>query len=365
MTKINYPSINGLRAISVVLVIVSHLEIKYGIFNHFSNSIFTRLWINFLHDGNLGVNVFFVVSGFLITTILLEEERQNKKISLKHFFIKRSLRIFPAYYFLLLVYFFFDTYNLIGIAHNSWVTALSFTKYINWFSDLFTSHLWSLSVEEHFYILFPFIFLGGDTFRKRCMIILFISSPFVRMTYHLTQIIWLNDLTFFTRIDAISMGCICAFYKDWILTKLSRNWTFWIWFSILGLLGLRFSYLLAYELKYEVVFIPFGVTAGSFANIFISIILFYSVFGPQNSWHRFLNLKFVSYIGVLSYSIYLWQQIVIFGNFSWFSTIPEKILLIFVLALCSYYFIEKPFLKLKSKFENKRSIKHSTSNIQH
>ena len=98
------PSLNGLRAISIFLVLFDHLQIKYYIFSETLPKYFLPIRY-FLEDGHLGVNVFFVISGFLITTLLLKEEQKNKTVSLKKFYIRRTLRIFPAYYTLLLVYF--------------------------------------------------------------------------------------------------------------------------------------------------------------------------------------------------------------------------------------------------------------------
>ena len=172
------------------------------------------------------------------------------------------------------------------------------------------------------------------------------------MIYHFTSISWLNDLTLFTRIDAISIGCICAFYKDAIIQKLSHNWTIWFYGAIISLFSLHFLHLLAFEIQLDVFFIPFGSSYGSITNICIAIIMMYSVFGPKKYWFKFLNLQPITYIGTLSYSIYLWQEIIIFSDFTWFSSIPEKLLLILFMALFSYYLIEKPFLKIKTKFSN-------------
>jgi peptidoglycan/LPS O-acetylase OafA/YrhL len=102
--KVKYPSIGGLRAISVILVIIFHLNLQQHIFHNLEKYPLLAPILSFLQDGQLGVNVFFVISGFLITSLLMEEERLNKAISLKGFYIRRTLRIFPAYYFLLFVY---------------------------------------------------------------------------------------------------------------------------------------------------------------------------------------------------------------------------------------------------------------------
>src|SRR4051812_24348426 len=146
-----FPSLNGLRAISVLLVIAYHLKIYFL----YSQGIDLGENLSFFADGNLGVNVFFIISGFLITSLLLEEERMNSTISLKNFYIRRTIRIFPAYYFMLAVYFILQLCQVIHIGPSSWFTAVTYTKYFNADQDTVTAHAWSLSVEEHFYLLWP------------------------------------------------------------------------------------------------------------------------------------------------------------------------------------------------------------------
>ena len=155
LEKTKYPSINGLRAISILLVVIHHLCLNEHIFTEIQKNTFIRPLTNFLQDGNFGVNVFFVISGFLITTLLTNEENKNNKISLKNFYVRRVLRIFPAYYFLLLVYFVLQLLNYIQIDPAAWLTAITYTKYFNWSLDWYTAHAWSLSIEEHFYLFWP------------------------------------------------------------------------------------------------------------------------------------------------------------------------------------------------------------------
>ncbi|HVG40283.1 MAG TPA: acyltransferase, partial [Chitinophagaceae bacterium] len=108
------PSINGLRAISILLVIISHVAVYYQ-----------ADWF----IGQFGVNVFFILSGYLITRLLLVEEESKGTINLKKFYVRRTLRIFPAYYFMLLVYFILQVAGIIYLNSFAWLTALTYTKY--------------------------------------------------------------------------------------------------------------------------------------------------------------------------------------------------------------------------------------------
>ena len=119
MNPIKYPSLNGLRAISILLVIIDHLCKHYDIFKNFIYEIPTipRLVLLFIQDGALGVNIFFVISGFLITSLLLQEEESTQTISVKNFYLRRTLRIFPAYYTLLLFYFVLQLFGYIQLSN--------------------------------------------------------------------------------------------------------------------------------------------------------------------------------------------------------------------------------------------------------
>src|ERR1700710_2420018 len=151
--KNQIPSLGGLRALSILIVLAGHfVEAGYVTINRNS------LLYNFF-DSGFGVNIFFVISGFLITTLLIKEEIANKEISLKKFYIRRIIRIFPAYYFVVLSYFLLEfCFHLIHFSNISWLTTLTFTKYLSPDFDWLSAHFWSLSVEEHFYLIFPLCF---------------------------------------------------------------------------------------------------------------------------------------------------------------------------------------------------------------
>jgi peptidoglycan/LPS O-acetylase OafA/YrhL len=355
-----YPSLNGLRAISITLVILHHLGKNTSIFKGISTHRWLMPLIRFIQDGQLGVNIFFVISGFLITSLLLKEEERTQAVSIRQFFLKRVLRIFPAYYFMLFVYVVLNAMGLIHISGASFLTAFTFTKHFNWSLDWFTAHGWSLSIEETFYLCWPAIFISGNRFRKAAVWALIALVPLCRIFVHFYPLSWMSELSIFWRIDAIATGCLLALYKDRILNILSPHWKGLFWFSILALFGLRYFQSLASLVHAGFIFIPLGLTNGSIANALIGIILMYSVFGPQKYWFTFLNLRWVNFIGTISFSIYLWQQLFISGIDWWIAQFPQNLVAIAVMALFSYYIIEAPFLRLKTKLAtvHRSNVRH-------
>ncbi|MHB8208821.1 acyltransferase family protein, partial [Mucilaginibacter sp.] len=140
------PSLDGFRAFSIILVIISHLS-----FN-FQNSVLFKLEL-----GGFGVSIFFVISGFLITLLLLKEKSKYGKISLSNFYVRRFLRILPVAYLFILVLILLNNFLSLHISYEYFIPPIFFVK--NFFPITFWSvdHYWSLSVEEQFYLIFPFI----------------------------------------------------------------------------------------------------------------------------------------------------------------------------------------------------------------
>jgi peptidoglycan/LPS O-acetylase OafA/YrhL len=346
------PSLNGLRAISILIVIVYHLfHFNLGLDE---DAIYRIPVLN----GRFGVNVFFVISGFIITTLLLQEEKRSGAISVKNFYVRRSLRIFPAYYFLLGVYALLQLLGYISIPSPAWMTALTYTKYFNYSLEYYTTHFWSLAIEENFYLFWPLIFAAGDSVRKKVAIVLLIIPPFIRLYINYFPLDWLQEQSIFVRIDSIATGCIVALYKDKIVAKLQTRWNDVFFYSLLILFVVPWLDRIVGDTFLELIFIFFGVLTGSIANISIAAGLLYSVYGPRGSWYKLLNSKVLDYIGVLSYSLYLWQQFFMGKRDNWwFTNFPQNIVCIFLAGLFSHYIIERPFLRLKSRFSLKKSPK--------
>ena len=175
--KLNYrPEIDGLRAIAVLSVIIYHLEIFFG-----EEKILT--------GGFLGVDIFFVISGYLITLLIAKEFLKEQKISLLNFYFRRAKRILPALLFMIIITIFFAwTYltpnNFLQYSNSIFSSILFYSNYFFYFSDLVYNsqnsllkpllHTWSLAVEEQFYILFPLFFIFIYKFIKEKLIISFL-----------------------------------------------------------------------------------------------------------------------------------------------------------------------------------------------
>ncbi len=346
------PSLNGLRAISVIIIIIHHFFINTPALRKINQNEQIRPFINFIQDGHLAVSIFFIISGFLITSLLMKEENQTQTISLKKFYIRRTLRIFPAYYFLLLVYFGMQTVGMIHISGESWLTALTYTKYFNYQNDWFTWHAWTLSIEEQFYLCWPFIFLLGNVPRKTFAFFLVLIVPLIRLYTYYNPVSWISEYTIFLRIDTIGLGCLAALYKDQIITSINEKyWKPIFWICIAIILLIPFAYVITDPFGLSTIWIVIGTAHGTIANISIVMIILYSIYFSKGLWFKFLNTKAMDFIGLLSYSLYLWQQLFTYHSHSFISIFPINLILIFCAALFSYYVIEKPFLKLKSKFE--------------
>src|SRR5262245_45291874 len=146
-----FPSLDGLRAISIILVVVSHLL------------IYSKLFTTSPVPGGLGVTIFFFISGFLITNLLLAEYQKSDGINLRLFYIRRVLRLYPPLLLMMICItaFLWFTQNIISFQEIN-ASLFYYENYFLAYHPVYADKygiLWSLAVEEHFYLLFPFILL--------------------------------------------------------------------------------------------------------------------------------------------------------------------------------------------------------------
>jgi len=160
-----------------------------------------------------------------------------------------------------------------------------------------------------------------------------------------------HNTNILARIDAIAIGCLFAIHKDRILTLMKSSWSLILFVSIIVMFVLNFyeNNLPGQGIARKTLYVLGGLD-GTISNFAIACIMFYSVFGPENWWHALLNTKVLNYIGILSYSLYLWQELFINRTDLLINIFPLNLVLIFAAGLFSYYVIEKPFLRLKSKY---------------
>ena len=295
-----------------------------------------------------GVRTFFVISGFLITKLLLGELDSTGKISLRAFYRRRVLRIFPAFYSYWLVMAGLIAAGLVVFKAKYLAYAAAYV--INYVPsrpwDL--GHLWSLAVEEQFYALWPLtlVLLG----RRRALWVatlgLLFAPPIRVAQFYLLPWARAGITEGIHGIgDCLATGCLLAGIRDWlwgfdIYRRFLSSWTFWLVVPVFVLTLIVYPHP---RLQWVL-----GIPA---FNVAVALCI--------DRWTRlpkadvvgaFLNLPPVAFIGVLSYSLYLWQQPFMNREAShiW-NTFPWNVSCAFVLAGASYYIVEKPFLALRYK----------------
>jgi peptidoglycan/LPS O-acetylase OafA/YrhL len=351
------PSLNGLRAIVIIIVILCHANFRILHLN-------IPYPLNILVDGYLGVNVFFVISGFLITKLLIEEENNNDgRINLKNFYFRRMFRIFPAYYFLLGVYFLLQLLGVLYFTKTSWFSSVFYCKYILG-SDWESGHFWSLSVEEHFYLVWPLVFMFFKKARIPFAFLIILLVFFFRLNIYnkwLPFPLLYNQLTIFLRADALMIGCLFALYEKKIisLTVKYANSILHPLVILAAFLIVSAPYLIQLNMEHHLhlgsIFVPLyiGNSTGTLSNILVALLVIVSI-NNKGIWFNFVNMPVMNYLGKLSYSLYLWQQLFFSTSIGVFGKLPFNLIYIFIAANFSYYIIEKPFLKFKANYENKR-----------
>jgi peptidoglycan/LPS O-acetylase OafA/YrhL len=330
------PTLDGWRAIAVLSVILYHDSI------HSFGPLGTA-W--FQEHGSIGVDIFFGISGLLICSRLLEEEQKYGHISLKGFYIRRTFRIFPPLVFYLLCAALLAGFGVIPLAAKEWFASLFFVRNYSFFSqvaghnDWYTGHFWSLAVEEHFYLLLPglLVFLP-KRWRLPALLALAVSVEVWRAYRQQTRA-WLflfqhTD----TRLDALLIPAICAIL-------MTEPW----WHRILATAA-KFWPIAALLLIYLITTDRFPVVTRLTESYLIPIMLLGTVLYPATIVARFLELGLFRWIGRLSYSLYLWQQMFFSGHYykplGIWQSFPMCWLLLFACAAASYYFVERPFMKL-------------------
>jgi peptidoglycan/LPS O-acetylase OafA/YrhL len=332
------PSLDGFRAISIILILICHSRYARG---------FPPRFTDLARHGEIGVSIFFVISGFLITTLLLIEESTNGEINLRAFYIRRAFRILPVFLLYTAFVIIWTRFENISITKVNLIHVFTFTVNFDLHRNWVLGHMWSLSVEEQFYLLGPAILIFSRKYLKPivlCMILYTCVARVIEYKFNSYSIISLSP--FFIYADAILIGvygAIIYFERPAIIQHKAFRL---VWLKLLALIIFcLFIYLSGYG-KLAIIALPFG-------HIFISLSILFLIgcyLTPSATIiYKVLNNKAVMHIGVLSYSIYVWQQFFFVGDtrFVYLRTFPSNILIIYVVSLASYYLWEKPFLKLK------------------
>lgn len=335
------PSLDGLRAFSIALVLLSHLAgtdhfaLRAGAFREYGDL------------GYLGVRVFFVISGFLITSLLLAEHRKTETISLREFYVRRVFRIFPAFYTYLIVIVALSATGQLTLMDGDVAHATTYTTNYHYHRSWHLGHVWSLSVEEQFYLVWPLAMLWLG--RKRGMMAaaaVIAAGPFLRVAAWFVFPDLRDDVimeSFPTVADALATGCLLAGARDWLwrrgwYRRFLQSWTF----VLVPCLVLLFN--MPHRVSFDY---TLGIT---FMNLGIALCIDRVIRLPDGVTGRVLNWGPIAWVGTLSYSLYLWQEPFLNPHSNHpFASFPLNLAVAFALAVASYYLVEKAALRLRDR----------------
>jgi peptidoglycan/LPS O-acetylase OafA/YrhL len=352
-SKFYIPSLDGIRTIAFLIVFLSHAGASHVI------------------PGGFGVTVFFFLSGYLITTLLRREYEKNQFINLKHFYLRRIVRIWPGFY---LVLFIGSILTLIGVLEGELKVRGVLSQvlhYYNYYATFVgdyaiapgTNVYWSLAVEEHFYCLFPFLYISllkrGVSPKRQmlifwgiCLAILLWRCVLVfGMGAEEGRIHNLSD----TRIDSMLFGCALAVHGNPVLDPPYGSDRLWKYFVLPGgITLLLLSFLFRYP-EYELT-LRYTIQGIALYGLFIAAIRF-----PDWGVFQILNWSWMRFIGLLSYSLYLVHDIVLqlvylyLPQFSVSLQGAIGLLISFILAYAMYRYIELPCGKLRKQLSSSSS----------
>jgi len=340
------PTLDGWRAIAIIAVLLDHAVGYSGLRQYPRMASLTR-------TGPNGVSLFFAISGFLICSRLLEEDRAFGHISLRGFYIRRACRILPPAMFYLFVVGALSLCGLILVSPGDWWSSVFFFRnYLpeHWISrgwGGYTVHYWSLAVEEHFYFLWPaaLVFLGKRRARWFALSLALTVAAWRAWDFHRHWFDRLIPGLLFggrtdVRMDALLLGCVAALILDDDSVRASfpqrfRRWMWWL--CVGGYAAVQLVYFLRQSRSYSL-----------FESALLPLVVAGTVYGPKTFVTKLLESGVLKWVGRLSYSLYLWQQLFSVSAKSSFSILqrpPLNILLIFLCAWLSYRCIERPFIR--------------------
>ncbi len=334
------PSLDGLRALSILLVIISHLLGTRGF------PVGPRALGATGDFGYLGVRVFFVISGFLITSLLLDEQARTGTVSLRGFYARRAWRIFPAFYTFVAAMCLASVVGTLALRSGDIVAALTYTMNYHYDRSWELGHLWSLSIEEQFYLMWPALFvIGGPRRVVPIALAMMVIAPCLRAAA------WFvvdrpDDITMEAYpcvMDSIAAGCLLAALKPRLdqnrhYLRALRSPLFVIVPVIVALANLPTWYAIEYTTNISVM------------NIGVALCVDRCVRTPDDWVGKTLNWAPLVWLGTLSYSLYLWQEPFI-NHFarSQVNAFPLNLVLAFTCAVASYYLVERPFLAWRDR----------------
>jgi len=340
------PTLDGWRAIAILGVMISHGTHALLVQGAPHANAF---WYGITQYGGKGVDLFFGISGFLICSRLLEEHEHRGTISLKGFYVRRLLRILPPYVVYLVLLVALALAGLVPLSRPELLASVLFLR--NYYTipeaiGWFTGHLWSLAIEEHFYLIWPALLVFWTPRRARRNVVVFALAIAVWRVIEfrlrlLNQLI--PEVSFYARtdvrLDALLWGCwfaLLAREPVW-RERLVRWLSGWRWWLPATALVTVIVHPVPLAMLWQAMLIP-AVIAGT-------------ALAPSSLVGQALETRPLRWIGRISYSLYLWQNLflVAFGaprHLGPLQDVPVNFAACFAAATLSYYLVERPMIRL-------------------
>jgi peptidoglycan/LPS O-acetylase OafA/YrhL len=335
------PTLDGWRAVAILAVVGYHESL----------SVLRPLGAGWLYEhGKNGVDLFFAISGFLICSRLLEEERTFGAISLRNFYIRRALRILPPALLYLAVIGILIFTGVLHIGLREWLSCVFFFR--NYTSLLgkmgpdlyFTGHFWSLAVEEHFYLILPaLLVLTRKGWRLPTLLGLVLILEFYRMQV-LGERDW-QEVSFHSGIclDELLIPAVFAVLVQ--SSDIRQRMAKW----------LRFWPVLVIAVVYLVSDWEGRFWRTTLVSVLMPLILLGSVWNAHGYLAMCLEWAPIRYLGRISYGLYLWQELFITGHryvgypLGILERTPLRFAATLAVAMASYHLLERPLIKLGHK----------------
>lgn len=339
-------SINGLRGLCILLVLVGHVHGTAGMPTAIDDAIGGIYGV--MKASRYAVHAFFVLSGYFITKMLVAEQQRAGTISLWRFYLRRALRFFPGLAVLLVV---MGTLAMAGWAtlHRSDVLhAVTFTMNYDDKRGWALGHLWSLSVQEQFYLFWPLLLvLARPRGAMKAALAIVIVAPLLRAAILLNLAPagpgWMGE-TFQTVADAMAVGGLLAGVQAGLWTHPIVEWLRrrqWSWLALLALA-------VAFHHWYR----PGEVLGKPLVNVSMALLIDGLAVGTMPRVSRVLSYAPLPQIGVMSYSVYLWQQLFLdrYSNAP-IAHAPLNLILAMMVGTIAYHLIEKPVTEARPRIE--------------
>lgn len=349
--SIRLPELDGVRAIAVALVIAGHAATEQ------KSSVATISGILVAVFGNaaLGVQLFFVLSGFLITSLLLREERRTGAFQLGAFYLRRARRILPAFFAYIVAIAFMDAVGWLNVDTAHFLSAISQTwnYQVLWIGEpksvagiWYFGHYWSLSLEEQYYLFWPIALIAVPRRQLPALLLcMAFVMPIIRIVWYFLFPEQRGSLGMFfhTASDSLMWGSWLAFLMgnppEWLLRATGNRV-----FRVVMLLVVLVAQPLAAESWGGKWSLPFGISLNAFgATYFLALLRCHA------DWRPLLSTAPLVFLGGMSYSLYIWQQLFLAPSWAGGPQFPlwAALPLLFCAAWASWRFVERPFLAVR------------------